>query len=179
MVLPGSKQTLRDLKALQASGLAMELQRFSAEGGTVLGICGGLQMLGRACWIPMGSRDCWLSAAGLNLLPLQTRFGGSKALRQRTAGPMANRTACPIEGFELHRGSTTALEPLQALCQRRGWAGCRAGGGQLPAWPAGKRPLAAQWLNQLRRRKQLPNSPKTKASLTAAGGTARSARRCL
>ena len=122
VVLPGSKQTLRDLKALQASGLAMELQRFSADGGAVLGICGGLQMLGRELLDPDGLEGAaGASAAGLNLLPLQTRFGGSKALRQRTAvAQWPTAEPCPIEGFELHRGSTTALEPLQALCQEEG-----------------------------------------------------------
>ena len=135
VVLPGSKQTLRDLKALQASGLAMELQRFSAEGGAVLGICGGLQMLGRDLLDPDGLEGAaGASAAGLNLLPLQTRFGGSKALRQRTAvAQWPTAEPCPIEGFELHRGSTTALEPLQALCQEEGlgWVQGRVAGSYL------------------------------------------------
>ena len=159
VVLPGSKQTLRDLKALQASGLAMELQRFSAEGGAVLGICGGLQMLGRDLLDPDGLEGAaGASAAGLNLLPLQTRFGGSKALRQRTAvAQWPTAEPCPIEGFELHRGSTTALEPLQALCQEEGlgWVQGQVAGSYLHGLLENGR-WRRQWLNQLRRRKQLP-----------------------
>ena len=47
VVIPGSKQTLRDLEALKCSGLAADLQAYSAGGGHVLGICGGMQMLGQ------------------------------------------------------------------------------------------------------------------------------------
>ena len=159
VVVPGSKQTLRDLKALQASGLASELQRFSSGGGAVLGICGGLQMLGRELLDPEGLEGtAGASAAGLNLLPLQTRFGGSKALRQRTAvAQWPTAEPCPIEGFELHRGSTTALEPLQALCQEEGlgWVQGQVAGSYLHGLLENGR-WRRQWLNQLRRRKQLP-----------------------
>ncbi len=172
VVLPGSKQTLRDLKALQASGLAGELQRFSAGGGAVLGICGGLQMLGRELLDPDGLEGAaGASAAGLNLLPLQTRFGGSKALRQRTAvAQWPTAEPCPIEGFELHRGSTTALEPLQALCQEEGlgWVQGQVAGSYLHGLLENGR-WRRQWLNQLRRRKQLPSSPKTKGITPCSG----------
>ena len=159
VVLPGSKQTLRDLKALQASPLAAELQQFSAKGGAVLGICGGLQMLGRELLDPDGLEGAaGASAAGLNLLPLQTRFGGSKALRQRQAvAQWPTAEPCPIEGFELHRGSTTALEPLQPLCQEEGlgWVQGQVAGSYLHGLLENGR-WRRQWLNQLRRRKQLP-----------------------
>jgi adenosylcobyric acid synthase len=64
---------------------------------------------------------------------------------------------CPIEGFELHRGSTTALEPLQALCQEEGlgWVQGQVAGSYLHGLLENGR-WRRQWLNQLRRRKQLP-----------------------
>ena len=46
MILPGSKQTLRDLGALNTCGLDKHLKAYANSGGSVLGICGGMQMLG-------------------------------------------------------------------------------------------------------------------------------------
>jgi adenosylcobyric acid synthase len=168
VVLPGSKQTLRDLKALQSSGLAEQLRRYGASGGAVLGICGGLQMLGRELSDPEGlegDSHGWASATGLNLLPLRSVFGGRKALRQRSsqalwpAATPASAEADPamIEGFELHRGSTTALEPCQPLCTDAGlgWVqGSVAGTYLHGVFESG--PWRRRWLNQLRIRKGLP-----------------------
>jgi adenosylcobyric acid synthase len=53
-VIPGSKQTLRDLSAMRSSGLAAALQAYSAGGGHVFGICGGMQMLGQELEDPQG-----------------------------------------------------------------------------------------------------------------------------
>jgi len=54
VVVPGSKQTLRDLSALRDAGLDRHLRRYVAEGGQVFGLCGGLQMLGREISDPGG-----------------------------------------------------------------------------------------------------------------------------
>ena len=121
VIVPGSKQTLRDLAALQASGLGPELKRYAAAGGQVFGICGGMQMLGVELVDPEGLEGGagFASPAGLGLLPLRTVFGGAKALRQRRSqalwplhaegrsqGPHGIQAALELEGFELHRGVT-------------------------------------------------------------------------
>jgi adenosylcobyric acid synthase len=169
VVVPGSKQTLRDLEALQQSAaLCRELQQFAASGGHVFGVCGGMQLLGRELHDPEGlegGSGATSSAAGLNLLPLRTVFGGEKALRQRSSlaqWPALNDT-CPesaslqIEGFELHRGNTIALEPCQSLCadEGLGWVQANVAGTYLHgAFESG--PWRRRWLNQLRARKGLP-----------------------
>ena len=165
VVVPGSKQTLRDLEALQQSrSLCGELQEFAATGGAVVGICGGMQLLGRELCDPdglEGGSGQSSQAAGLNLLPLRTVFGGSKALRQRRSQAlwpaMGDHTPLAIEGFELHRGSTTALEPCQPLCADAalGWVrGTVAGTYLHGVFESG--PWRRRWLNQLRQRKGLP-----------------------
>ena len=126
VIVPGSKQTLRDLAALQTSGLGPELKRYAAAGGQVFGICGGMQMLGVELVDPEGLEGgaAATSPAGLGLLPLRTVFGGAKALRQRSSQarwplPSEDRSqgqlqgqgdgieaALVLEGFELHRGVT-------------------------------------------------------------------------
>ena len=167
VVVPGSKQTLRDLEALQNSqGLDDALRRFAAGGGHVFGICGGMQLLGRQLSDPDGVEGGCRGAThapGLNLLPLHTVFGGSKALRQRRSEAQWPGEPLPIEGFELHRGSTTTLEPCQPLCAapELGWVaphgdqgGTVAGTYLHGVFESG--PWRRRWLNHLRRRKGLP-----------------------
>ena len=161
VVVPGSKQTLRDLAALQQSAaLCGDLQRFTAGGGHVFGICGGMQLLGRELHDPEGlegSTGHSGSSAGLDLLPLRTVFGGSKALRQRSSQALWPGEPLPIEGFELHRGSSTPLEACQPLCSENdlGWVHGTVAGTYLHAvFESG--PWRRRWLNQLRTRKGLP-----------------------
>jgi len=169
VIVPGSKQTLRDLEALQNSALATSLHAYVAGGGQVFGICGGLQLLGRELCDPQGleggTDSGGTSQPGLNLLPLRTVFGGSKALRQRRSRalwPAAVDADAALEGFELHRGSTTVLGPCQPLCADAdlGWVLSSGEQGGLVAgtylhgvFESG--PWRRRWLNQLRRRKGL------------------------
>ena len=168
VVVPGSKQTLRDLAALQTSALARQLQHYLAAGGHVFGICGGLQMLGRELCDPEGHEGGTATAAGLNLLPLRTVFGQVKALQQRRSlalWPCSSTESGPmhLEGFELHRGVSMTQEPCQSLCsdQGLGWVnpvgnqgGIAAGTYLHGVFESG--PWRRRWLNQLRQRKGLP-----------------------
>ena len=161
VVIPGSKQTLRDLQALRKAPLWGDLQRFAAQGGCVFGICGGMQLLGRELRDPEGLEGGGTrtgSTAGLNLLPLRTVFGGEKSLRQRRSrAHWPAGKPLEIEGFELHRGTTTALEDCSPLCSdaELGWqAGNVAGTYLHGVFESG--PWRRRWLNQLRAAKGLP-----------------------
>jgi adenosylcobyric acid synthase len=173
VVVPGSKQTLRDLAALRGSGLEGDLRRYVAEGGQVFGLCGGLQLLGREVSDPEGLEGRG-DAAGLNLLPLRTVFAASKVLRQRRSGalwPAAIGGPNPpleLEGFELHRGVSHLLphdpaNPCQPLCTDPdlGWVQPHGPNGGLVAgtylhgvFESGA--WRRRWLNHLRQRKGLP-----------------------
>ena len=112
VILPGSKQTLRDLEALREAGLDRQLAPYLASGGHLLGICGGLQMLGRELVDPDGREGGSAAAVpGLNLLPLRTVFGATKALRQRRSLALWPAWQAPLGGFEMHHGHTSALAP--------------------------------------------------------------------
>jgi len=112
VILPGSKQTLRDLAALQAEGLDEQLRAYGAAGGHVFGLCGGLQMLGAWLWDPEGLEggqhddgEGGGQSRGLGLLPLETLYAGDKTLRQcRAQALWPAGSALEIEGFELHHG---------------------------------------------------------------------------
>ncbi len=71
VIIPGTKTTITDLQALHTSGMADQIIRYAQAGGTVMGICGGYQMLGHVLsGIPRGLEEfnsgMWL---GLELLP--------------------------------------------------------------------------------------------------------------
>jgi adenosylcobyric acid synthase len=177
VVVPGSKQTLRDLAALRRSGLGEALRRHAFGGGQVFGICGGLQLLGRELSDPEGlegsAHDGPDSVAGLDLLPLSTVFGDAKALRRRRSpalwpaandgAPLGDGAPLELEGFELHRGHSRALACCQPLCADAGlgWVQPLGDQGGLVAgtylhgvFESG--PWRRRWLNRLRRRRGLP-----------------------
>lgn len=108
VILPGSKNTVADMRFLQKTGLAEAICRFSEQdNATVVGICGGLQMLGQRIDDPLCIEDGG-RAAGLGLLPLRTRLREVKQLR-RVAGRMLETvagTALSVEGYEIRHGQS-------------------------------------------------------------------------
>jgi adenosylcobyric acid synthase len=78
IILPGSKHTSGDLVWLRQQGLDGAIARHAGQGGPVLGICGGLQMLGEALVDPHGIDG---NGPGLGLLPLVTVFDPVKTVR--------------------------------------------------------------------------------------------------
>jgi adenosylcobyric acid synthase len=81
IILPGSKHTSGDLAWLRAQGLDAAIGRHAGQGGAVLGVCGGLQMLGEALIDTHGIDG---NAPGLGLLPLVTAFAQDKTVRHTT-----------------------------------------------------------------------------------------------
>jgi adenosylcobyric acid synthase len=78
VILPGSKNTSGDLAWLRSQGLDAAIARHAGQGGAVLGVCGGLQMLGEALIDTHGIDG---NAPGLGLLPLVTVFASDKTVR--------------------------------------------------------------------------------------------------
>jgi cobyric acid synthase CobQ len=121
VVIPGTKSTVADLGWLYASGLADAILRFAAAGGTVAGICGGYQMLGRALLDPDGVESSARETPGLGLLPVVTSFAADKTLSRTRARWVAASGAgsCatggsgadwPLEGYEIHHGATRLVD---------------------------------------------------------------------
>jgi adenosylcobyric acid synthase len=82
IILPGSKHTSGDLVWLRSQGLDAAIARHAEQGGAVLGVCGGLQMLGEALIDPHGIEHEYLgNAPGLGLLPVVTVFAQDKTVR--------------------------------------------------------------------------------------------------
>ena len=85
IVLPGTKNTLADLRWLRASGLADAIVAAARRGALIIGVCGGFQMLGESLSDATGRAGDAGIEPGLGLLPAETQFSASKTLRQVTA----------------------------------------------------------------------------------------------
>ena len=117
IILPGSKNTMDDLAELRRNGVAGAILRAKREGATVLGICGGYQMMGREIFDPEhveGDIEC---LPGLGLLPVCTRMTKDKVTRQIRFHLMGADKTVEMEGYEIHMGVTTPVEgePISPL----------------------------------------------------------------
>jgi adenosylcobyric acid synthase len=145
VVLPGSKHTTADLAWLRAQGLDLAVARHAGQGGAVLGICGGLQMLGEAL-IDLHAVDDPLggNAPGLGLLPLVTVFDPEKLLRPTqarfatltepsvAAGPWSALSGVAFDGYEIHHGRTAQHPDLPTAT-----AAVRNAAGDVLGWQQG------------------------------------------
>jgi adenosylcobyric acid synthase len=106
VILPGSKTTIADLHWLRKSGIAESIPNYLANGGTIMGICGGFQMLGRTLADPTGIEGIPGEYPGLNLLPLQTTISEIKTTKQSTSITNYPDPDISISGYEIHQGTT-------------------------------------------------------------------------
>ena len=106
IILPGTKNTMGDLRWLREMGLAEEILVLHGSGTAILGVCGGYQMLGRSLSDPENAESGG-TAEGLGLVPCETVFSGKKTRTRRQAvcdaGPFAGAR---LEGYEIHMGRT-------------------------------------------------------------------------
>ncbi|HIZ79884.1 MAG TPA: cobyric acid synthase [Candidatus Lachnoclostridium stercorigallinarum] len=114
VIIPGTKNTMSDLKWMRDGGLAEKIQELSAVDIPVVGICGGFQMLGKRLSDPYGVENKG-TMDGLGLLDAKTVFSREK-VRTQAKGKMA--AAIPgwdllagmeTEGYEIHMGVTRNL----------------------------------------------------------------------
>ncbi len=109
IVLPGSKSVRADLEHLRAEGWEAAILRHLRYGGKVIGICGGMQMLGRALHDPDGREGRAGSSPGLGLLDYETTLAARKQLR-RVGGRLLLEPGAPpggaaaVTGYEIHMG---------------------------------------------------------------------------
>jgi adenosylcobyric acid synthase len=98
VVLPGSRSTVSDLEWLRSTGLADAVRHAVDRGVTVLGICGGYQMLAET--IDDSVESGRGEVAGLGLLPARVTFGPDKVL----ATPRGSWRGHQVLGYEVHHG---------------------------------------------------------------------------
>jgi adenosylcobyric acid synthase len=102
VILPGSKSVRSDLDWLRQQGWPEYMERHLRYGGKVMGICGGLQMLGRVIEDPLGLEGPRGESPGLQWLDLETTLESEKQLRN-TTGVLSFEGAA-VRGYEIHAG---------------------------------------------------------------------------
>ena len=117
IVLPGSKQVSADLAWLRAQRMEAAIQRHARQGRPLLGICGGLQMLGRWHADPDGvDGEPHPPRPGLGLLPLHTTYAAPKRLRPAPvrfaalAAPWQALSGLTLPAYEIRCGRTAAID---------------------------------------------------------------------
>ena len=170
VIIPGSKTTIADLVELHKSGMAKQLHDYVDSGGTILGICGGFQMLGKEIADPDRIEGETTSYQGLNLLPIKTTFLAHKTVQQRQVVSQYPQADLPIEGYEIHQGNSQLIPPytlannpeykpifndtnLGLVNENESIWGCYLHG------LFDNSPWRRSWLNILRRKRGLPSLP--------------------
>ena len=115
ILLPGTKNTMGDLRWLRESGMEASILKLVSRGTPLFGVCGGYQMLGKSLSDPDGVEEGG-TMAGMGLLPLSTVFADGKTRTRvegrflKPGGIFKGLAGVPIEGYEIHMGVTT-LDP--------------------------------------------------------------------
>jgi adenosylcobyric acid synthase len=120
VILPGSKAVIADLEALRREGWDIDILAHRRQGGRILGLCGGYQMLGRSIADPHGSEGPSGAVEGLGLLDIDTTIERDKRLLLTSGTELA--TGMPVEGYEMHLGATNGPELSRPMLRLEGGA---------------------------------------------------------
>jgi adenosylcobyric acid synthase len=115
IIIPGTKSTIRDLENLRDLELDILIQKHVENGGFVVGICGGYQILGEEILdesgIDTGIPNSYVK--GLECIPAKTTFFKEKETN-RVSGKFHKETGLPtsqqLVGYEIHLGKTVISE---------------------------------------------------------------------
>lgn len=106
VLIPGSKNTLSDLCEIRQNGVARSIVKARKNGTTVVGICGGHQIMGQEIRDPSGVEGGITQLPGLGLLPTITTMGDEKQTRQvQFSFSKMPENSC--QGYEIHMGITS------------------------------------------------------------------------
>ncbi|HAG95987.1 MAG: cobyric acid synthase CobQ [Pseudomonadales bacterium] len=104
IILPGSKNTIADLRWLKQNGWPEAIRKHLRYGGKLMGICGGFQMLGQRLLDDLGIEGARSEETGLGLLDMETRLLPEKQLKRRQGVLLPGDAVC--SGYEIHAGVT-------------------------------------------------------------------------
>ncbi len=116
VIIPGSKNTIGDLKFITENGIADSIKNLAKNGTMVIGICGGYQMLGKEIRDSENAESMVTQIGGLGLIDAKTIFMQKKntyQIKARLHSNQSNRsdqnnfnTRSDISGYEIHMGET-------------------------------------------------------------------------
>jgi adenosylcobyric acid synthase len=124
IIIPGTKNTMRDLLWMRQNGLEAAVLKANRAGTTVFGVCGGYQMLGESISDPDGVEEGG-TIRGMGLLHTETVFEAEKArtrVNGRILAPqgiLESLSGTELSGYEIHMGRTKLLGDTRPLTEIR------------------------------------------------------------
>jgi len=113
VIIPGSKNTVKDLLLLKDAGLDRSIRTAHDRGVRIVAICGGYQMAGRKIYDPHFVESTHGEVDGLGLLDIETTFGETKTTCQveakvvrRPAALLPSVEGGELKGYEIHMGES-------------------------------------------------------------------------
>lgn len=119
IILPGTKNTMDDLKWMRECGLEAAVLKEASRGTIIFGICGGYQMLGETLSDPFGV-EAGGTLKGMGLLPMDTVFAQQKTRTRvqgkfrKMSGELAELSGAKLEGYEIHMGESVLRDGAEA-----------------------------------------------------------------
>lgn len=113
VIVPGSKNTISDLLYIRKTGMAKAICEARLRGKTVIGICGGYQILGDEVADPLCVEGEVKVLPGLGLLPVRSIMTSEKTTRRVNFRFMDDERIC--FGYEIHMGKTETYAPFLTL----------------------------------------------------------------
>ena len=130
LILFGTKSTLGDLEFLRAQGWDYDIHAHARCGGSILGICGGFQMLGQNISDVEGFDGVSGNARGLGLLDVDTVMTSQKQVTEREG--ICAATGLAIRGYEIHTGRTEGPDTKRPFANLDGASdGARSANGRI------------------------------------------------
>lgn len=114
IVLPGTKASVAELEFLAKEGIDEYLKTLYSSGKALVGICGGMQLLGRKIYDPHQVESQRKEVDALGIMDFSTEFHQDKITRQRRV--KSNYLGSYLlEGYEIHHGLSSLDQ--QARCR--------------------------------------------------------------
>ncbi|MDU5105600.1 cobyric acid synthase [Clostridium sp.] len=115
VIIPGSKNTIDDIRFLKEKGLYSKIVSLEEKGTIILGICGGYQMMGNYIIDDLGVEGEKRVEGGFGFLPTTTNFNKDKITKQSSGRIVSNIIEeinnVEVSGYEIHNGETIVNNP--------------------------------------------------------------------
>ena len=131
IIIPGTRNSTEDMYSLNESGLSQEIIKKSNE-IPIIGICGGLQILGKIIHDENKKESKHGTIKGLGLLDIESEFSKSNKIVTQSVATISedidgiageifkNIIGEEVSGYEIHEGTTEILNSKSLLTIKKG-----------------------------------------------------------
>lgn len=122
IIIPGTKNTMKDLLWMRQNGLEASILKEARNGKVIFGICGGYQMLGENISDPDLVEEGG-HIKGMGFLPINTEFKGEKTRTRvkgkfgKIQGVLSGLSGLELEGYEIHMGLSEIPDNTQIMAE--------------------------------------------------------------